>query len=184
MRLPVIRKAKKKKNQNWETHVQKMRKRHRNGNMASWILFPKAEHWWDKASTETLMKTLAALPDWQKLKDLYMSDGRIVHLISIFLPGDDPGIKSNLIRSHPSVSVAMSRWRLSHTAGWPHSVLSGSTGDDTALVRNKSFRVSCRHSVTPGKTLTAFITGCAVLIQGRWGIDDNFRVQKLNLHPE
>lgn len=30
-----------------------------------WILLSKAEHWWDKASTETLIETLAVLPDWQ-----------------------------------------------------------------------------------------------------------------------
>lgn len=161
-----------------------MRKRHRNGNVASWILFSKAEHGWDKASTETLIETVAVLPGWQKIKNLYMSDGSFVHWISIFLWGDDPGIKANLIQSQPNVSVAVSRWRLVHSAGRPRSVLSGSTGDDTGLVRNKSSKGSCRHSVKPGKTFTAFTTGYAVLIQGRWGIDDSFRVQKLNLHPE
>lgn len=176
MRLPVIRKEK--KNQNWKTHVQKMRKRHRNGVMASWILFSTAEHKWDKASTETLTETLAVLPDWQNLKDLYMSDGRIAHFISISLQADGPGVRSNLIRSH-GAPVAI---RLAHTEEHPLWA-QGSTGEDTELVRNKSFRASCRHSVRAGKTFTAFITGCAALIQGRWGIDDNFRVQKLNLHP-
>lgn len=181
MRLPVIRKGKKIRT---EKLCAENEERHRNGNMASWILFPNAEHQWDKASSETPIETLAVLPDWQTSRICTMSDGRIVHLISIFLWGDDPGIKSNLTRSHPSVSVAMRRWRLSRSAGWAHSVLSGSTGDDTALVRDKSSRGSCRHWVKPGKTFTAFITGRAVLIQGRWGIDDNFRVQKPNLHSE
>lgn len=73
---------------------------------------------------------------------------------------------------------AVSPWRVTPLCAH------GSSGDGTDLVRNKSSRGSCRHSVEPGKTLPAFITGCAALIRGRWGIDDNFRVHKLNLHPE
>lgn len=86
----------------------------------------------DKASTEAVIQTLAILPDWQKFKDLYMSDGGIAHLTSMFLWGDDPGIESNLILTHASIFVDMSRWRLFQ--GWRTTTLlvhSYSTGDDT-----------------------------------------------------
>lgn len=146
MRLPVIRKKKKIRTEN--LMCRKWGKGTENGTMASLdpapqsrALMRQSQHW----NSNRDISSPSRLAD---LKDLYMSDGRIVHLISIFLWGDDPGIKSNLIRSHPSVSVAMSRWRLSHTGGRAHSVLSCSTGDDTALVRNKSSRGGCRHCET------------------------------------
>lgn len=88
MRLPVIR-MKKKKIRIKKLIRRKLRKR---TEMATWHFeshFQKQSISEclrrDKASTEAVIQTLAILPDWQKFKDLYMSDGGIAHLTSMIL---------------------------------------------------------------------------------------------------
>ena len=138
----------------------------------------------DKASTEAVIQILAIPPDWQKFKDLYMSDGGIAHLTSMFL-WDDPGIESNLILTHPSILVDMNRWRLFQgrrtTTLLVHSY---STGDDTDFGEWILKRQMQMLGESGQSFLSILSKNVQFTFQRRWGINDNFWVQKLYLHPE